>query len=289
MSQIYSNIVPENNLRLPDALTVRHGPAQLLARFVLAGHIAARQRGVDLRLRHDFAEFDFLAKRNAARDKLLRPTDIFNPDYAELTADNAFWLAGEDEHGEIVLLYAGRVYSWTDTTLAQEARGLFYGGRDVGQGCRMTPQAAEIARTIRGQVLYTGAGWIRADYRQRQLSRLFPRLGKAYAFARWPLDVNFGFVQAPLVAKAVATGFGYREELQTRSIFFTDSPWGDIEVALVRLLPTEAYEDFASFFAAELTGVASDKTPLPPWETTFEDIVTNISSDRVLQGSSSRS
>ena len=35
MTLIYPNIVPENNLRLPDALTVKHGPARLL--FSAAG------------------------------------------------------------------------------------------------------------------------------------------------------------------------------------------------------------------------------------------------------------
>ena len=37
MTLVYPNIVPENNLRLPDALTVKHGPARLLSRFVLEG------------------------------------------------------------------------------------------------------------------------------------------------------------------------------------------------------------------------------------------------------------
>ena len=41
MSLIYPNIVPENNLRLPDALTIKHGPAPLLSRFVLEGDKAA--------------------------------------------------------------------------------------------------------------------------------------------------------------------------------------------------------------------------------------------------------
>jgi hypothetical protein len=47
----YPNIVPENNLRLPDALTIKHGPARLLATFVLEGDKAAREIGVRLRLR----------------------------------------------------------------------------------------------------------------------------------------------------------------------------------------------------------------------------------------------
>jgi hypothetical protein len=42
MTLIYPNIVPENDLRLPDALTVKHGPVRLLSRFVLEGDKAAR-------------------------------------------------------------------------------------------------------------------------------------------------------------------------------------------------------------------------------------------------------
>ena len=33
----FVNIVPQNNLRLPDALTIKHGPAPLLSRFTIAG------------------------------------------------------------------------------------------------------------------------------------------------------------------------------------------------------------------------------------------------------------
>ena len=56
MTLIYPNLVPENNLRLPDALTIQHGPAQLLAKFVIEGDKVAREMGLRLRLRHDFDE-----------------------------------------------------------------------------------------------------------------------------------------------------------------------------------------------------------------------------------------
>ena len=52
----FPSIVPENNLRLPDALTIKYGPAQLLARFILEGDKAAREAGIQLRIRHDFDE-----------------------------------------------------------------------------------------------------------------------------------------------------------------------------------------------------------------------------------------
>jgi hypothetical protein len=66
MTLIYPNIVPENNLRLLDALIVKHGPTRLLSRFVLEGDKAARQMGLRLRLRHDFGELLYLNEREVA-------------------------------------------------------------------------------------------------------------------------------------------------------------------------------------------------------------------------------
>src|SRR5712691_5336277 len=106
-----NTIVPENNLRLPDALTIKYGPAELLARFVLAGDMAARRRGIQFRL-----------------------MNMFNSEYAvDLSPENSYWISGQDEYGEIVLTQAGRVYHWPDTTLEDEARLMFFGGQDLGQ------------------------------------------------------------------------------------------------------------------------------------------------------------
>src|SRR5262244_4324875 len=66
MTLTYPNIVPENNLRLPDALTIKHGPAPLLSRFVLEGDKAARRMGLRLRLRYDFGELLYLNQREVA-------------------------------------------------------------------------------------------------------------------------------------------------------------------------------------------------------------------------------
>ena len=65
MTLIYPNIVPENNLRLPDALTIKHGPAQLIAKFVLEGDKAARRMGIRLRLRHDFHDLVYVNKERS--------------------------------------------------------------------------------------------------------------------------------------------------------------------------------------------------------------------------------
>ena len=185
MSVISMNIVPANNLRLPDALTVKHGPARLLARYVLECDVAVRKRGVQLRLRHDFGELLYVNKQRIAHGDWYRLPDIFNHEYSDLTPENAYWLSGEDEHGEIVLTQAGRFYHWPGSNLAEEAGTMFYAGREEGRACVVT---AEDARAIGGGVFYGGSGWVRPDFRGRQLMRYVPKLGRAYALARWPVD-----------------------------------------------------------------------------------------------------
>jgi hypothetical protein len=283
MASIYPNIVPENDLRLPDALTIKHGPAPLLAKFVLEGDKAAREVGVRLRLRNDFAELLYVNKHTAVRQNWYPLLDIFNPEYSDLVPENSYWISGEDEHGEIILTQAGRVYYWPDTTLEQEARLMFHGGRERGQRCVVT---AADAKLITGVVFYGGAGWVRPEFRGRRLMRLVPRLGRAYALARWPVDWGISFVLPNLVDNGVAAGYGYQRA--SYSIYFPGSVVGDVDVVLVSLSVSEAYADFAE--ALDRLGQSEPSTSASSMSISFlDDKDTKISSDRVLQGSNSRS
>ena len=283
MALTYPNIVPENNLRLPDALTIKHGPVPLLAKFVLEGDKVAREVGVRLRLRNDFAELLYVNKHTAVRQNWYPLLDIFNPEYSDLVPENSYWISGEDQHGEIILTQAGRVYYWPDTTLEQEARLMFHGGREKGQRCVVT---AADARLITGVVFYGGAGWVRPEFRGRRLMRLVPRLGRAYALARWPVDWGISFVLPSLVDNGVAAGYGYQRA--SYSIYFPGSVVGDVDVVLVSLSASEAYADFAE--ALDRLGHSEPSTSTSSMSISFlDDRVTKISSDRVLQGSNSRS
>jgi hypothetical protein len=283
MTLIYPNIVPENNLRLPDALTIKHGPARLLARFVLEGDKAARGIGVRLRLRHDFGELVYVNKHAAVRRSWHPLMDIFNPEYSDLLPENSYWISGEDEHGEIVLTQAGRIYYWPDTNLEQEARLMFYGGRDKGQGCVVT---AADAKLMTGVVFYGGSGWVRPDFRGKRLMRLVPRLGRAYALSRWPVDWGISFVLPSLVDNGIAAGYGYKRA--SYSIYFPGSVLGDVNVVLVSVSASQAYADFAE--ALDRLDHSEPSISESSMSISFlEDKVTKISSDRVFQGSSSRS
>jgi hypothetical protein len=284
MTLIYPNIVPENNLRLPDALTIKHGPARLLATFVLAGDRAARQIGIRLQLRHDFHELVYLNKERTSRGDWFRLVDMFNPQHCDLTVENSYWISGENERGEIVLTQAGRIFYWPDTTLKEEARLMFYGGHDIGQQCVVTASAANL---ITGVVFCAGSHWIHPNFRGIRFSQLLGRLGRAYAVSRWPVDWAIALITPPLVENRVAAGYGYKH--QSRSIFYPGSPLGDLELILNYLSALEAYEDLANFLTTKLSVSDTVAAASAELERPLDQSVTRTSSDEVFHGSSNLS
>ena len=278
-------ILAENNLRLPDAITITHGPRRLLARFIVAADRAARDQGLYLRVRHDFDELMFLNRAEAARGHWYPMPDMFNPERVPLNAENAFWVSGENEAGEIVVTFGGRVHDWHGTNLAEQARALFY-GVDQGQPCEVT---AEGAHRISGIVVSGAAAWVRPDYRRHHLSQLIPRVGKVYSCARWPLDWFFGYVTGKHADQKMPQSYGHRNV--GRSVSYPGTPWLDLAIAYSNA--DEIYEDIASFLDSGLSNVATPQSTLgvalSDGPTVFEHIVTKTSSDGVFQGSSSLS
>ena len=282
MNLIYPNIVPENNLRLPDALTVRHGPARLLGRFILEADKAARAAGLRLRLRHDFEELHRINQQEVKSGNWYPLINTFNPACSDIGPENGFWLSGENELGEIVMTFAARIYYWPDTTLEEQAVAMLY-GRDEGQRCIITADAAKL---ISGVVMSSGAAWLRPDYRRRRLSRLLPRIAKAYAISRWPLDFTFGYVTRALVEKGFATTSNGSGHL-SYSVWYPDLPFGELVIAYTK--PQEVYADLRRFLTEELLESRVDDSSSLSVPSGLAQELTKTSSDGVFQGSSSRS
>jgi hypothetical protein len=284
-SPVPENIVPDNNLRLPDAITIKHGPTRLIARFVLEGDKAARGMGLHLRVRHDFDEMLFLNRREAGRGNWYPIPDMFNPERVELNSENAFWVSGENADGEIVVTFGGRVHDWHGTNLAEQARALFY-GQDCGQPCIVT---AEAAHRISGVVVAGAVAWVRPDYRRQHLSRLIPRIGKAYACARWPIDWIFGYVTRKHAEQGMPASYGHRNV--GYSVSYPGTPWLDLAIAYSSA--DDIYDDMANFLANELSEVSPRQAgagfSVAAGPTVLEHIVTKTSSDGVFHGNSSLS
>ena len=284
MTLIYPNIVPENNLRLPDALTVKHGPARLLSRFVLEGDMAARQMGLRLRLRHDFGELLYLNEREVAHGNWFKLVNMYNPAYCDLSPENSYWISGENEAGDIVLTQAGRIYYWPETSLSEQAHAMFYADHGEGQLCNVTAPAAG---HIGGVVFCAGSHWIRPDFRGHRLSHLLARLGRAYAMSRWPVEWAIALVAPVLVAKGISAGYGYKHA--SHSIFYPASPWGDLEVVLAYLSQNDAYEDIAEYLGKEFSGSMTEGLSAASAPRPRDVNVTSTSSEGVFHGSSNLS
>src|SRR5712692_10773399 len=265
----FMNIVPENNLRLPDALTIKYGPAALLGRFVIAADRAARRKGVLLRVRHDFDELVELNKFYVKRDLWYPILDAFNPRCAELTPENAYWISGENEDGEIVMTNACRVLDWTGTSLAEQACSLWY-GRDIGQRCVVT---ADMAHQITGVVAWGGASWVRPDYRGRHLSYLVPRIMKAYACARWPIDWSICYIGIENVSRGLAATYGHKN--LSYSITYPGSHLG--EMVLAYTSADQFYDELSAYMESDGSVIEPRDFHEISVPTGFEQSVTNTS------------
>jgi hypothetical protein len=281
MASDYPTPVPPNNLRLPDALTVRQGSGPAIGRFVIEGDRAARAFGLNLRLRHDFEELVYFSHCEAAAGRWYPVTDQFNPERSDISPENGFWIAGENEAGAIVTVSAARVFDWRDTNLEEQAVAVFY-GRDDGQPCIIAPEVAQVARQISGLVYSAGAAWVRPDYRKRELSQLMQRMAKAYALSRWPLDWAIGFVPRALADNGTALGYGVKH--LGYSFFYPELRWS--ELVLAYTTGEEVYEDFDTFLDDEL---AERKFAARSLGSSLTHDVTTVSPEAVRQGSSSRS
>jgi len=281
MAVDFSTLVPQNNVRLPDALTVRHGSGPLIGRLILEGDRVAREAGIHLRLRHDFDELVYLNRTEVARGNWRPIMDTYNPEKADISAENGFWIAGENDAGEIVTTAAARIYDWPDTTLEDHAVAMFF-GRDEGQRCVITTPAAKL---ISGVVFSGGTIWVRPDYRGRTLSHLLPRMSRAYSLSRWPLDWLIGYVQRAHVDKGIATGYGSRH--LGFSIYYPDTSYG--EIVLAYSSGQEAYDDMGIFLDEELSDASGGRFAVPTPAAALAHEVTRTSPEGVRQGSSRRS
>jgi hypothetical protein len=267
-----TNIVPLNNLRLPDAVTVRQGSGPAIGRMILAGDRAARAVGIHLYLRHDFDGLVRFSREEAAAGRWYPVTDQYNPERADITPENGFWIVGTNDAGEIVATSAGRVFDWHDTNLADQAVTIFY-GRDEGQPCTIAPEVIDVARQISGLVYSAGATWVRPDYRKRDLSQLMQRMAKAYALSRWPLDWAVGFVPRALADNGVAAGYGVKH--LGYSFFYPGLRWP--ELVLAYTAADEVYDDFGSFLDEELGDPGAGKFAERPPGSSRTHEVTSVS------------
>src|SRR5690606_18771707 len=198
---------PAADVRLPDAVTVRHGPVGLLSRFFLKADQIARDRGIRLRIRTDMEELLDLNRRETEKGNWYPVLPPFNCELDHLTPENSFWISGVDEKGETVVAQAARLYQWHDSSLADHVREMMYPDPACTLPCYVH---CEAAHKIRGVVYFGGSTWIRPDHRRKGLGGLMPQLSRAYGAATWGTDWLIAFIQRHLIELNMHQAYGYR-------------------------------------------------------------------------------
>lgn len=212
--------------RLPDQLEIKFGPTEALGRFVLRADRTLRNHGIRLSLSTDFAELAALNARHLKNWFALPP--MFDPVFARLGADNAFWLKGVNDAGETVLSHAMRLYVWPHTTLKEEAESLrmLYDNVGLDLPGAYGEVVAPSAPTITGRVGYMGALWLHGDYRGQKLAGVVSPLTRAVGLARWYPTACFSFVSTSSVEKGRAALYGWSPDRVEPGINFFGLPGG---------------------------------------------------------------
>jgi hypothetical protein len=190
-------------------IVINHGPADLLAKLVLAADTAARTRGVFL----SFASLDELVAINRINSQTWRPLlPLFDPQCGLFDPTSACCLLGRNDAGEVVLTQAVRYFDWRGTSLFDEATSLrlFYrepdAWRQEGEALEVT---APSARKLTGKVAFTGAHWCRPDFRAKGLPAITPRIARALAIALWDVEFTCTIMAKDVFSRGVAQRAGY--------------------------------------------------------------------------------
>jgi len=196
--------------RLPDQLSVNFGPAEAIGRAVLATDFAVRSLGIRLSLSTDFEELAHVNAANRSDWYPLMPN--FDPRHSAVGEKNAFWLKGIDAQGDVVLCHAVRLYVFGVTTLKDELESLhfYYDRPETAMAAGLSIEVtAPMASFIDKRVSYSGALWVRRDFRGGGLARLIPPLSRALALTRWYPAYHTCILMQPTVEKGMAGVYGY--------------------------------------------------------------------------------
>ena len=234
----------DTDLRLPDAVTVRGGPIQEIASFLLLVDNITRERGVRLRVRTDIDALVALNKREVERGNWYPLFPIFDPACNKVDETNAYWISGVNEEGETVVAQAGRLFHWPASSLADEMEHVLYPGMPDHPPFHIR---CPTAHGVTGTVCFSGSTWFHPDYRRLGLSRILPRVSRVFAYSNFQTDWTISMVKRDLVEKQIATAYGYTDV--QFGIWAPGHPLGDLDLALVRMPQSELLSDLRRFVA----------------------------------------
>jgi hypothetical protein len=254
-----------------DQAVLLHGPRDLLARYIAHADDSVRELGVRLRISRDFDRLVALNARHRGSWPKILPS--FDPKYSDLSGDTAFFIEGIDQSGDTVVTSAGRLYDHGDRSLASDLRSLrvLYDNPapHVAAG-ESVVVSAPFAEHIWGRAMFSAVVWVRPDYRRHGLTKIVPRLTRAYALAQWNTPVFWMMIAPDLDKIGVTRAYG-SWHVDGRLAMHLPSLRDDFEVlfcsmgqdALIRDIANSVYETSVGDSRRIDTPMPNISLPLP--------------------------
>jgi hypothetical protein len=247
---------------LPDQITITHGPAELLGRFVLLAFEMARRKGAALRWHTDMERLRATNERHVGTWYVLPP--MFDPRFSALDPSNAAWIEATDRMGATIGVIGLRRFDVaTDFAEAFNARRIMYANpaRDAPAD-EVWHVSAAGAAAMSGNLFWPGTLWVRPDRRQSGLAALLCRLSIALGWTMWAPRYALSMIASHAVQRGVADQYGLRH--MEPAVICRNSPdRPDLDMHLAWLRDREfrgAVEDFLDDYAAELAATTSRTT-----------------------------
>lgn len=165
-----------------------------VSRFLQGYDAAAAQRGIKISIGFDFHEYVSITRATPAKGQTY---PNFRPDRSPIRSGEGYWIVGRDQHNEVALVEAARMYDLSDRTLAEHLESLraFYADpllyAHPQDSCRCT---APSAKKITGRVAYQGDRWVRKDFRGKGIPKILAGIARGVSFALWAPDFVCGLV-----------------------------------------------------------------------------------------------
>jgi len=186
--------------------------------------------GISLEYGSDFSEFRNIPFKQPDRHPV---NPAFNPAYCDLGADNAFWLLGKNQEGEIIHTQAIKILDLGNENLQRHFETHIWDFRTHGydfDNARTQFFLSPEASRIHGCVTYHGEVWTKpgkGGYRGGSLITLLTRLMLLRALYKWSPDFFIG-LQAPATScRGLSIREGYMRAEQ-RSIIWHETAKGAV-------------------------------------------------------------
>ena len=234
---------------LIDSIEINHGPVGMLGRFFLLADQLITDVGITIN-RASLADLAGLQSAHKSSWALFPP--MLDVRLSAIPEDMSYALVGRNAAGDIVCAQGGRIYSTGDRSLADivQDQSFFY-----ATGSIPLPDAPRIALSapsasvITGTFVYSGALWVRPDYRGQRLSRLLPRLSRAFALAHWNTRFTIALVSEQIAKSSLFEMYGYQKIEPKFSISGLMAQ--DMVGSLMWMDADELTDDLARFLALE--------------------------------------